>query len=200
MKDNAYSRLVGLLKLVLPLGALVLLSTVFLITRPQDPEAALPYAEVEIDELLSDPRLTAPVYSGVTRQGDEIIFTADRAYPGAGGGNGARANLPKLRLIGPDRNETQLSALEAHIAADNQSLELRGEVAVVASLGYTLHSDAIQIALDRSQLISPGPVEGTSPQGQIFAQSMTLTRGAAPNSEVVVFNGQVKLLYQPPKP
>lgn len=200
MKDNAYSRLVGMLKLVLPLAALVLLSTMFLIARQQDPDAALPYAEVEIDELLADPRLTAPTYSGVTSEGDEVIFTAARAYPGAADGTGARAYEPDMRLIGADRQVIQLLAKEARVEPGAQVIILDGGVTVTASKGYALRSETIEAALDHSRLASPVPVEANTPQGHITANSMELTRPSGAGSEVLVFNGQVKLLYQPATP
>ncbi len=196
--ENTHSRLVGMLKVALPLAALVLLSTLFLLSRRHDPEAALPYAQVDVDELLREPRLTAPTYSGVTREGDEVIFSAETAYPGApADGSGARAVAPLLRLISPQGAETRAEAEEARIDPAARLLLLTGEVRVRTGAGYRMDSDAVQVALDRSRLESPGPVAAEGPQGTIEAGGFTLTRGAQPGQEVLVFNGGVKLLYRP---
>ena len=71
------------MKVALPLTALAILSTLFLIARKIDPDAALPYAEVDIADRLREPRMTAPAFSGVTRDGAAITVTAAEARPGS---------------------------------------------------------------------------------------------------------------------
>lgn len=196
MQDGkAYSRLVGMLKVTLPLAALVLLSMLFMVARTLDPEAALPYAQVDIDEMLRDPRLTAPTYSGVTREGDEVVFTAETAHPG--NGNGARAMAPLLRLIDSTGAQTRISADEARIAPASRELALSGNVELLTASGIRLQTDDLLAHLDRTRLEGPGKVVAEAPLGRLEAGSFTLTRGAGPGQEVLVFNGGVKLLYQP---
>jgi lipopolysaccharide export system protein LptC len=195
LTDSAHSRVVGALRVLLPLAALALLSTLFLLARGRDPDAALPYAQVDIAQMLRDPRLTAPTYSGLTREGDEVIFSAATAHPGGTDRIGARAAEPVLRLIGADGSETRAEAREARIDPGAQLLVLTGEVALQSATGIQLRSDALHIRLDRSRMDSPGPVIAEGPQGRIEAGGFTLTRGAEPGQEVVVFNGGVKLLY-----
>lgn len=198
MQDGkAYSRLIGMLKVALPLAALVLLSMLFMVARTLDPEAALPYAQVDIDEMLRDPRLTAPTYSGVTREGDEVVFTAATAHPGGVAGTGARAMAPLLRLIGSDGGETRVSADEARIDPAARELALTGNVQLLTAAGLRLETGELVANLDRSRLQGPGRVLAEAPQGRIEAGGFLLTRGAAPGQEVLVFNGGVKLLYQP---
>lgn len=197
LTDAAHSRLVGALRVLLPLAALVLLSTLFLLARGRDPDAALPYAQVDIAQMLRDPRLTAPTYSGVTRDGDEVIFSAETAHPGGSDGTGARAVAPVLRLIGPDGAETRAVAAEARIDPAAGVLVLTGAVRLDSATGLRLDSGALHVLLDRSRMESPGPVVAVGPQGRIEAGSATLTRGGQPGQEVVVFNGGVKLLYRP---
>lgn len=198
-RDNVYSRLVGMLKVVLPLTALSLLSTLFLVARTINPDDALPYAQVDIDELLRDPRLTAPSFSGMTRQGDEIAFTATTAHPGGESQHGARALDPVLRLTAPDGSETRVTATEARIDPSANELVLSQNVNVQTTTGYQLQSEELRAMLDQSQLDSPGPVQAEAPQTQITADSMQLTRQGADAPELLVFKGRVKLLYQPAK-
>lgn len=204
LADNAHSRLVGALKVLLPLTALVLLSTLFLLSRRVDPEAALPYARVDIADLLRDPRLTAPTYSGISREGDEVIFSAATAHPAGTDGSGARAVDPVLRLIGTDGAETRVVATEARIDPAAQVLVLSGAVRLDSANGYTVQSGEMIARLDRSRIDSPGAVTAEGPQGRISAGGFTLTRDAEPGHEVLVFNGGVKLIYLPaaasPKP
>ena len=52
LRDNLHSRLVRVLKIALPLIALLLLSTLFLFSRKINPEDAIPYASVDVDDRL----------------------------------------------------------------------------------------------------------------------------------------------------
>lgn len=197
MDGNAYSRLVGTLKVALPLAALGLLSTLFMVARTLNPDAALPYAQVDIDELLREQRLTAPTYSSVTRDGDEVVFTAETAHPGGVAGTGARAVGPLLRLIAPGGGETRASADEARIDPATHELALTGSVEIQTASGITLQTAELLARLDRSRLEGTGTVRATAPQGEIEAGGFVLTRGSAPGQEVLVFNRGVKLLYHP---
>jgi lipopolysaccharide export system protein LptC len=200
LTDTAHSRVVGALRVLLPLAALALLSTLFLLARGRDPDASLPYARVDIAGMLREPRLTAPTYSGITREGDEVIFTAATAHPAGLDGHGARAQDPVLRLIGPQGGETRAAAQEARIDPGAQRLVLSGAVRLDSATGLRLDSAELHVSLDRSRMESPGPVTAEGPQGRIGAGGFTLTRGTAPGQEVVVFNGGVKLLYRPQVP
>lgn len=196
-RDNRYSRIVSMLKVALPLAALALLSMLFMISRSVNPDDALPYAQVDIDELLRDPRLTAPSYSGMTEQGDEVEFSAATAHPGAGDGTGARAREPLLRLLSPKGAETRVTAREAHIDPASNSLVLSDDVVIDTSTGYRLESGALLANLDQTHLESPGPVRAIAPGTEITAETMTLSRTDTASPEVLVFKGGVKLLYQP---
>ncbi|HDR29767.1 MAG TPA: hypothetical protein ENN83_14595, partial [Rhodovulum sp.] len=58
--DNAYSRFIALAKIVLPLAALGILSTLFLISRDTPSGDDLPYSRVAVDELIREQRIGAP--------------------------------------------------------------------------------------------------------------------------------------------
>lgn len=196
MADNAYSRLVGAAKLVLPLAGLALLSTLFLLARQIDPEAALPYADVDVAELLREQRLTAPSFAGVAEDGSEVLFAAETAVP-APDGQGGRATAPRLDLVAPDGRRTTVIAEEGRIDPSAQRLELDGAVRITAPGDYLVESARVLAALDRSSIESPGPVVATGPQGRIEAGSFLFTRDAADTPEVLVFKSGVKLLYRP---
>ena len=57
---DGWSRLVAALKVLLPLAALAILSTLFLVSNRINPEDALPYADVDVEARLREPRITAP--------------------------------------------------------------------------------------------------------------------------------------------
>lgn len=194
-RDKAHSRLVSLLKVGLPLTALALLSTVFLLARTLNPEDALPWATVDIEELLRDPRLTAPEYAGVTEEGDELLFTAARAWPGAE--TGARAAEPVLRLISPNGTETRAVSETARIEPTSRELSLQNAVHLTTAGGYVMTTEKLDVKLDRSTITAPGEIRAEAPGTTLQAGNMRITRTGASGGEVVVFKGGVRLLYQP---
>ena len=113
---DGHSRLVGWLKVALPLLALAILSTLFLVARTIDPEAAIPYAEVDIAERIREPRMTAPAYAGVTKDGATLTLTADEARPEAeGDGSAVKVHA---QLATPDGARTALTAVCKAISAE----------------------------------------------------------------------------------
>lgn len=63
--DNSYSRIIFWLKIALPLLALAVLSTLFLFSPRVDIDGALPYSEVDVEQLAREQRLTQPEYTSV---------------------------------------------------------------------------------------------------------------------------------------
>lgn len=195
-RDNLHSRLVGVLKLALPLLALVILSTLFLFSRGINPEDAIPYAQVDVEDRLREPRMTEAGYAGVTPDGAALTLTAAEARPDAGGGSAA--NLTG-RLETADGASTDIVALSATIDNATGQLELSGGVELQSSVGYLIEAQGFAIALDRTWLESRGPVSAEGPLGQLTANSLRLDQSDATGDYLLVFNGAVRLLYQPQK-
>ena len=79
--DNLHSRVVSWLKIILPLAALALLSTLFLVARIGDPNATLPFTEKDLEEMASEQRVDGPDFSGTTPEGRAIRMSAQTATP-----------------------------------------------------------------------------------------------------------------------
>lgn len=199
MTDNFHSTLVAWLKVVLPLVALGILSTLFLLSRTIDPEGALPYAEVDIAERAREPRLTAPTWAGVTDDGSALTVTAAEARPGDKAADaGARAEAVRAVLQMPGGASADVVAASGQFDAAGKLLTLGGAVVVTSSTGWRVESDLITAALDQTGLQSPGPITATGPAGQLTAGRMVLTPSATRGEFVLVFTGDVRLIYHPP--
>ncbi len=81
MAGRRTSRAAALAKLVLPLLALAVLSTLFLFADRSGPPP-LPYSEAEIDALAREMRLGAPRYAAVTGDGAALVVSAAEVRPG----------------------------------------------------------------------------------------------------------------------
>ncbi|WP_391480721.1 LPS export ABC transporter periplasmic protein LptC [Nereida sp. NH-UV-3] len=195
--DNRYSRLVVWLKIILPIVGLVLLSLLFLVARPAtDVQSTIPYAKVEIDEIVADQRISAPTYSGVTAEGDAIEFNAKLAAPSPNKPDSITSEGISARIDLKGGTTISLTAPQASVDGPTQTARLSGGVEVNTSAGVVVRTDAVTTSLETATLVTDGSVEATSSLGQITAGQMTLiqqNRGV----HVLVFQNGVRVIYQP---
>lgn len=197
MSVDRHTRVVGWLKVALPLLALAVLATLFLLADQIDPEAALPYAEVDVTDRAREPRMTAPSYSGTTSDGAALSLTAEEARPAAPDAP-ARALGLVLDLTTPDGVLTELRAATAEIDRAERMIVLSGGVTVSTGSGYRMDAAEVMARLDRSGLESRGAVTATGPAGDLEAGGMVLSQdNGRPGAYVLVFNQGVRLVYRP---
>ena len=194
--SDGYSAFIGWLKVLLPLAALAVLSTMFLVARTIDPDRAIPYAEVDVVALAQQPRITRPDYAGMTADGDAIRLQAEIARPDLDDSGKLSADQVVAELETPAGARTDLRAEHADIDSAAGLMTLTGAVRIHTSTGYDILSQELVAQLDRTGLDSPGPVEAEGPPGRLTAGSMQITVDEGGN-HVLVFNGGVDLIYQP---
>ncbi|MCU0826790.1 MAG: hypothetical protein MUE52_05145 [Tabrizicola sp.] len=197
MATDRHTRLVGWLKVALPLVALAILSTLFLLSDRIDPDAALPYAEVDVEERAREPRMTAPTYAATTSDGAALTLSAEEARP-ATAGKPAVAEGLRLDLATPDGALTELRAATATLDEAGGQILLSGGVTVTTSSGYRLEMAEVAAKTDRSGLEARAPVSATGPAGDLQAGGMVLGQdNTTPGAYLLVFNKGVRLVYQP---
>lgn len=193
------SRIVTLLRWLLPLSALAILSTLFLLSRSPDPEDAIPYADVDAEALANRPQMTAPRFAGVTEDGGRLTLSASNAVPD--GRESADLTDLVLHWRAPDGLGADVSAGSAELR--DETIELGQGVRMTLSSGYVLSAPSMEASTVTDALVAPGPVGGLAPFGRIDAGAMALRaeRGSAANgtgiSHVLDFTGGVRLIYQP---
>ncbi|MFD1913554.1 hypothetical protein [Halodurantibacterium flavum] len=197
LTDSGYSRLVTWLKIGLPLIALALLSTLFLFSRTIDPTRAIQFTALNVEELAREPRVTAPRYSGLTSDGSALRVEAATARTDPLQPSGLSGQEVEAWLETPDGQSAAMQATSAAIDQGSGELRLTGAVRLETSGGYDLQSEEVIALLDRTRLVSPGPVQGSAPAGDLEAGAMTLQQAPDGQSYVLVFNEGVRLLYRP---
>ena len=194
--DDAYSRLVAWLKILLPIAALAILSTLFLLSHSIDPMQAVPYADVDIEDLMREPRITAPNYAGVTGDGTAIQISAETARPDPAHPARVAASVLTAEIETPDGVATSISADHGGIDGDAGQVTLQGSVLMTNSLGYRITAASLSLGLDQTSLRADAGIAADGPFGRITAGQMVLNR-SDDGTYVLVFNGGVKLLYDP---
>ena len=193
-RATLHSRLVAILKVALPLIALALLSTLFLFSRKIDPEDAIPYATVDVEDRLRDPKMTDAGFAGVTKDGASLTLSAAEARPENDGGS---LKLVMGALETPDGVTTELAASAVALDTAAKMIELTDGAELRASNGYVVQAQGLGVATDRTYVESRGAVSAQGPVGQLTADHMLLSQQGNAGPYLLVFNGKVRLLYQP---
>ena len=192
---DGYSRLVAWCKVVLPLMALVLLSTLFLLSRNIDPMSAIPFADSEIDQRLSGQQVTAPFFSGATASGDLVSVSMGTLATRSGIKNEATDFAAQIDLTTGTR--ITISADHGEFDVANSTSTLTGNVNITTSAGYDVKADALIADFDDLGLESPGPAVATGPFGTLNAGQFRLFRTSPEANAQLIFKNGVKLIYTP---
>lgn len=192
---SRHTRLVFWLKIILPLVALAILSSLFLFARRIDFEGTLPYAEVDIEALANDPRLTSPEFVGMTTDGVDVRVAAAEARPGATPEAPLTARSLMAVFERPDGSVITAQSATGVIDQAGSQLTLEGDAVVATSSGFDLRSRIMLAALDRTDVRADEDVLAQTPLGTVESGGMRLS--GLPGQEVLVFTGGVRLLYIP---
>lgn len=189
------TRVVHWLRIILPLLALVILSTMFLFSGRGGEKSTIPFAEADAEKLAGDDLITSPEYSGVTSDGAELILRATEVSPGSSGGVASRLRLDVRNDNGQNAG---LTAPDAEV--NDNSITLRGGVEMTTSSGWLINANEIMAATDRSRLSADNGVDAVAPFGKITAGKMNV-RPENPDAEgsdaVMNFTDGVRLIYSP---
>jgi len=195
---DRYSRMVAFLKVLLPLAALALLSTLFLISRGMNTEATIPFAAHEIEERMRGQQITAPFFSGTTAQGDEIAVTASIARPGGATLPAVATDLVAVIRMA-DGGRLTLSSQSGEVQIDKDIASFIGKVEITSAAGLVVTTDLLNATLSGISADSPGPVQAIGPIGTLNAGTMQLQTKTQGGPLHMLFNNGVKLVYDPRK-
>jgi lipopolysaccharide export system protein LptC len=193
---DRYSRMVAWLKVLLPLMALALLSTLFLLSRTVDPTASVPFAEAEIQERVRDQQITGPFFSGSTPNGDQISFSAGKMSTDHNNGSTIANDLSaQIDLASGSRIVFFADTGTIDIASDTSILS--GNVLITTSSGYRVNSDQLISSMTSLDVESPEKVMAVGPIGNLTAGSMTITTTENTENTHLIFKNGVNLIYDP---
>ncbi|MDU9006598.1 hypothetical protein [Sedimentitalea todarodis] len=193
---DRYSRTVAFLRVLLPLSALAILATLFLLSRSQDQVAVIPFSEADVSARTKGQQVTRPVFSGTTTKGEEIIVTADSARPGNDTTPGDADNLSaRLKLAGGQLIKLRSDAGSLNPVGDIATFE--GNVRIETSTGLVVLTEMMNTALDDIEGNTPGTVTGSGPMGDFTAGNMEFSAKSGEGDVHMLFKNGVKLIYDP---
>jgi lipopolysaccharide export system protein LptC len=193
VEGNLYSAVVGWLKIILPVSALALLSTLFLFSRTPDPPGTIPYAE--ISAIADQAGISDPRFAGVTPDGSVVDVTARLVASDPTAPDLFRITDLAISLTDPAGAQVQVTAAEGTFNGRGRTAELTGLVRLDSSTGYSLETRGIRADLADGVLTTNGALEIRAPQGQLTAGALRIT---SDGGQRLMFTGGVRLLYDPP--
>jgi lipopolysaccharide export system protein LptC len=195
-----HTQRVHLLRLLLPIAALVVLATVFLFLR-NTPVGQPASGNMRLEDMETDQvQMTAPTFAGVARDGTQLLATASSARPPVGPDSAISAQTADLRMIPPSGRTLRADAPLLELDPDAGQIVLTGGVRLRDAVGYVMTMLTLTASTDGTKAIGLGPVAGTGPQGDLRAGRMEITRIPDSPDYTTVFNGGVRLVYDPSRP
>lgn len=193
---DGHSRMVQFFKVVLPLVAILMLSTVFLLSRSIETDVKVPFTQKDIDERLADQVVTQPNYQGTTRKGEEVQIEAIRAAQGSENSVPTAAEF-RGRMNLSNGNVITLDSNTGMIRPDKNTATFVGDVVITSTDGTEITTDLLNTALDEIRGDAPGQVNGTGIIGNFTAGSMTFGTEKKDGPVHIIFTDGVKLIYEP---
>ena len=193
--DNLYSTFVGWMKVLLPLAALALLSTMFLLARGTANVQSIPYADLAT--MAREQGMTNPNLAGVTADGSAVSITAAALRPTADAPDALSIITPTLVLDATDGSRIEVSAGLGTIDGRRKLMTLTELVRLGTSSGYMMETTGIEADLASGVISSLGPLEVQAPFGTLTAGKVVVMTSPDGLGQQMVFNGGVRLLYQP---
>lgn len=193
--DNLYSAMVGWAKILLPLCALALLSTLFLFARGHNEPTEITFAEVEA--IAREQRLSSPRFSGVTDDGAILSIEARAARPDLTQPDTVNIDDLQMRMDNPSGSYLTVTATEGELDGRSRLARFLGLARLETSSGFQMETNGLIAELDTGLVTSDGLLEIHAPFGQLTAGQVTFQVSAENTGQQMLFTDGVRLLYEP---
>ncbi len=193
-QSHLYSRFVSMMKLILPLIALVVVALV--IAWPHldtaDLRFRIGFAAMQLSDA-KDPTMINPRYVGTDKNNQPFSLTADLARNLSGPGTRVELEMPKADITTEDGAWLVLTAETGIFARDDKKLNLAGKVNLFHDDGYEFRTERAAIDLATGSASGDDPVEGQGAFGHLTANGFHLID----KGRTIHFKGQSKVTLYP---
>ena len=189
-----HSRFVKLMKIALPLVALMLISLILAWPYFGDNQDGF---KIEFSSLKIAPGEHTGVdnarYFGVDDLNRPYTISADLARFPDGPKGAISLEVPKADITMSDDTWLVMTATEGKYDQQKKLLSLSGKVNLFHDMGYEMTTDEININLAKNDAIGTKPVKGHGPFGELNASGVRIDK----NNNTIFFIGPSRLLLFP---
>lgn len=185
-----HSRLVGLLKLVLPAIAIVLIGLVALWPELQDTPA--PTLTPELSEDTDASRMLNPRYFGVDQKDQPFSIAAQAASQAAADADVIELAQPEAEITLDSGQALALNAESGRYDRTANHLRLSGDVILQRDDGFEAHTSTAHVDLGTRSAWGDAPITVDGPDGSVVAEGFRIVDEGA----TVVFTGKSRLVIR----
>lgn len=190
---GTYSRMVAWLKILLPLIALAVLGTVFLINRDDGFDAGFTFSKADLETLGAGSFITNPQINGMTDKGEPFYLVAERIIPRADDNNFVLIERLNGRFQFETGNWVKFIAESALMDIQAQTILFETGGQMETSDGNMANVSTLLIHLETAELAGAGII-ANGPLGRISADRFRIESTEGEN-RVLWFENNVKMLY-----
>jgi lipopolysaccharide export system protein LptC len=192
---DSYSAFVVWVKTLLPILALGMLSTIFLFSGKVDVTQSLPYAKLNIAEIVREQRITKPYFSGVSYNDTEITLSA--AYASSDTQNADILNITDLSIILTSQHAktVRITAGLGTLDATKQKVTVSKDVYLTAMPDFWLKTNSLTVDLQQGVATADTMFQSVTALGTINAGNMIVK--TITNDQQIIFTNGVRLIYYP---
>ena len=191
----AYTRLVRVLRYVLPAIALLLIGLVVAWPQLMGSGAGLiapMLAPGQIDGA-DVMRMHNPRYVGRTSDAEPLEETAASAHLDPTRPNRIHLDQLAADIATAGTRQVRLLAVSGIYDRDAEDVNLTGGIELTTSDGYRFETPSAFLKLDRGRVVGQEPIAGSGPSGTIAAERFEFRDGG----DVLRFNGRVRVTLHP---
>ncbi|HER26440.1 MAG TPA: hypothetical protein ENI69_04960 [Rhodospirillales bacterium] len=189
-----YSRFVSMMKVLLPIVALMLI--VLIVIWPnlklQETRFGLGFSALKIGNGI-DPSMINPRFFGTDDRRQTFSITADLAKNILSDDRQVELEKPKADISLEDGSWLVITASVGYFERKAEQLSLQGKVNLFHDSGYEFRTEKIDIDLTRGTASGNLPVEGQGPFGHVVAEGFRLLD----KGKTIVFTGKTRLKIYP---
>ena len=193
--DDSYSFFIAWIKTLLPIAALGMLSTIFLFSGKVDVTQSLPYAELNVEDIIREQRITKPYFTGISERGIEFAISAAYATPNTSQPSILDVSELRVEFKTPQGNTAEITAGLGVMNAKTKLAKISQGVRLASKLNFWITTEKLDIDFNDSYASTNGPFKGVFSLGSIESGNMVL-RMISGNQQILFTNG-VRMLYNP---
>lgn len=190
-----HRRMVAMLRIALPMAALLLATLVVVWPKLQNRERSgftLTPTRVDPREL-EQLTMVSPRFVGLDAKQEPYTITAKTANQDKAGSDLILLDQPQADLTQKNGSWITVTAKNGRYQQKAQLLDLKGDINLFHDAGYEFHTEQARVDFANDNVTGEAPVTGQGPLGTIDAQGfMILDHG-----QTVIFTGQSKLHLNP---
>ena len=191
--SETYSRFVGWMKIILPVAALFIVSTVIVYSTLPNANSNISLNIEEIKEVGDDLEMTQPKLTFTDKKDRDYLVVADTAVQSQDNQDVWDLKDIDADLTPQNGGWIKLTSTSGILHSQKEELDLMGVVDVTSHDGYEFHAVTAKVDFGEGTVMSEDPVKGSGPGGAISADSFSMVEGG----NLITFTGDVQLRVMP---